>query len=76
MGLVACEGCGKPLIERLPNGIWRFRYGREKYDQYMVNIDIHGSLKLVCWRKKCRHVNILHYFPGTYEINQATSPEL
>jgi hypothetical protein len=30
-----------------------------------VNIEIHGSLRMVCLRKNCRHINIFNYFPNT-----------
>ena len=27
---VKCAGCGKPLLERLPNGLWRFKFGKPR----------------------------------------------
>ena len=26
--MMRCERCGKPLVERLPNGLWRFKFGK------------------------------------------------
>ena len=27
---VKCAGCGKPIVERLPNGLWRFKFGKPR----------------------------------------------
>ena len=27
---IMCQECGKPIIERLPNGLWRFKFGRQR----------------------------------------------
>jgi hypothetical protein len=68
---VTCEKCGKKLIERLPNGLWRFQFGRnpDDSDDPVVQITIHGNLQIRCLRKSCRHVNTLNYFP--FEEKQA-----
>lgn len=62
---VTCERCGKRLIERLPNGLWRFCFGRNSSDpgRALVEILIHGNLQIKCWRHTCRHINTLNYFP-------------
>ena len=60
---IVCEKCGKKLIERLPNGIWRFRFGKRDGGTPVVDIEIHGSLKMVCIKRTCKHINILNYFP-------------
>jgi hypothetical protein len=70
-----CEKCGKPLIERLPNGIWILVYGGKRSnlkeiesEESPIVMKIHGSIKMRCFRKECRkkypdHWNILNYFP-------------
>ena len=66
-----CEKCGKKLIERLPNGMWCFQFGRkpnkdgEVVDEYCpVELYIHGSLKIKCLSRSCNHMNVFHYFPN------------
>ena len=65
---VRCEMCGKKLIERKPNGLWYFLFGRrtdkDGNEVSPVEIYIHGSLKMKCIRRTCEHWNILHYFPN------------
>lgn len=63
---ISCEVCGKKLIERKPNGIFHFMFGRSKVGS-IVDIEIYGSVKMVCSRRSCRHVNIFNYFPKTGE---------
>jgi len=62
---VLCEKCGKKLIERLPNGLYHFLFGRSVGTPGgpVVDITIHGNLKIKCLRRSCQHVNILNYFP-------------
>jgi len=62
---VYCSKCGRRLIERLPNGLWRFRFGRNPEDpgDPPVEILIHGNIKIKCFRKSCKHFNTLNYFP-------------
>jgi hypothetical protein len=76
---IECELCGKRLIERLPNGLWSFLFGRptpEDKDNptlmeqiVPVHMLIHGSIKIRCLRKSCRlknpdHWNVLNFFPN------------
>lgn len=60
---VRCEICGKKLLNRLPNGTWHFRFGKREGSEPVVDMEIHGSLKMKCTRRSCGHVNVLHYFP-------------
>ena len=62
---IRCEQCGKKIIERLPNGVWHFVFGKKvKNSSFIpVNIYIQGSLKIQCLRKNCGHWNILNYLP-------------
>jgi len=62
---VYCEKCRKKLIERLPNGLWKFVFGKksELSKNPPVNMMIHGSIKMKCIRRTCGHWNVLNYFP-------------
>lgn len=62
---VFCEMCGKKLIERMPNGLWKFVFGKraEGTNSPPVYMIIHGSLKMKCIRRSCGHWNIFNYFP-------------
>ena len=61
---ICCEKCGKKLLERKPNGVWHFKFGRiEGKDETIVDILIYGSLQFKCTRRSCGHVNTLNYFP-------------
>lgn len=62
---ICCEKCGKKLIQRLPNGLWSFCFGRnpDGMGGSPVEMLIHGSLKLKCLRRTCRAWNTLNYFP-------------
>lgn len=63
-----CEKCGKKLIQRLPNGIWVFRFGRQEDDNGKsftpVEMYIYGSIQMKCIKRTCGHLNNLHYFPN------------
>ena len=61
---INCEKCGKRLIERLPNCLFRFLFGRRKGSgEPVVKMLINGSLKIRCLRSTCLHDNILTFFP-------------
>ena len=66
---VCCEKCGKKLIERKSNGLWYFKFGKQRDGKFAVNLEVHGSLKLTCLRKSCQHVNTLNYFPPDFTEN-------
>jgi len=73
MSFVVCEKCKKRLIERLPNGLWRFRFGkRPGKENAIVEMLIHGSLKIRCFRDYCGHINTLNYLPN---IDDFQSPQ-
>lgn len=67
---VYCEKCGKKLIERMPNGLWKFVFGKksEEANSPPVYMIIHGSLKMKCIRRSCGHWNIFNYFPTNQRI--------
>lgn len=66
---LTCEKCGKRLIERQPNGIFCFIFGKKRdkdgklYEFCPVEILIHGSIKMRCLSRECGHWNIFNYFP-------------
>lgn len=69
MSFYCCEKCGKKLIERKPNGMWVFKFGKTK-DEYgeftgksPVYMEIYGSLQMRCIRRECNHMNVLNFFP-------------
>lgn len=73
---VCCEKCGKKLIERLPNGLWKFKFGRRDRGLPVVDMEIHGSIKMSCLKRTCDHINLLTYFPksGTVNKKEVTKP--
>lgn len=61
---ICCQSCGRPIIRRLPNGVWHFVFGRQvDGDRSAVDMYIHGNIKIRCWRKDCGFLNTLNYFP-------------
>lgn len=65
---ITCEACGKTLIEKREDGMFRFRFGsgrdgmQEPSSQGPpVDMIIHGSIKMRCWHKKCRAWNTVNY---------------
>ena len=67
-----CSQCGKRLIGRRDNGVWYFRFGRQKDEEgnFMgeapVEIYIYGSVKIKCLRRECSHWNTLDFFPFNF----------
>jgi hypothetical protein len=59
---VVCEKCGKKLIERLPNGLFKFVFGG-KNQPAPVEILIYGSIKIRCLRRSCRQWNNINLLP-------------
>lgn len=73
---ITCEKCGKKLIERDKNGIWKFRFGkRGEKSEPVVDMQIYGSLKMKCLRRGCDHVNILNFFPMSVKYINPGVPE-
>lgn len=64
-----CEKCGKNVIERMPNGLFHFVFGKRRDKEGIlqefnpVEMFIHGSIKIRCLSRHCGHVNIFNYFP-------------
>lgn len=60
-----CSVCGKKLMVRQDNGLWKFEFGTYGAARRpVVDIEVHGSVKIVCLRKSCRHVNVFDFFPN------------
>lgn len=68
---IVCEKCGKKLIERLPNGLWRFKFGKREGGVPVVDMEIHGSIKMACIKRSCHHINLLNYFPSATVKNKS-----
>lgn len=68
---VYCEKCGGILIERLPNGLWKFAFGKSKNGGNKktppVEMFIHGDIKMKCFRTKCGHWQVLTHIPFTID---------
>ena len=67
MIFVRCEKCGKNLLERLPSGLFVFKFGKKEGGKPIVDMKIHVSIKMKCIRRSCGHENVLHYFPNSNE---------
>ena len=63
---LSCEKCGKKLIERKSNGLWRFKFGCNPSGGPVVDLTIQGSIMMTCLRKRCDHVNVFNYFPDKH----------
>ncbi len=61
---IICEKCKKKLIERKENGIFVFKFGKNGTEA-LVDIEVFGSLRIKCLRRRCRHINVLNFFPST-----------
>jgi hypothetical protein len=61
---IVCSKCGKKLIERLPNGLLKFIFGKSDFERPPVDIEIHGSIKMKCLKRSCDQINIINFFPN------------
>lgn len=68
-----CEKCGKKLIERLPNGLFRFMFGKRDKENERVPVDmyIYGSIKMKCIKGSCGYWNVIHFFPPQFKAVQS-----
>jgi hypothetical protein len=66
---IVCEKCGKRLIERMPNGVFRFIFGKpgEGSSEAPVDLFIQGNVKIKCLRRNCGHWQILTYLPNVFQ---------
>lgn len=55
------------MIERLPNGLWRFVFGKSKDSDPKkgspVDMYIRGDIQMKCFRKRCGHWMTLPFIP-------------
>lgn len=74
--MLRCSICGKILIERKSNGLFKFFFGKGfTYSGGVfvpVEIFIHGNIKMRCLRRSCRkqnpnHWNVFNFWPGSQE---------
>ncbi len=74
MGWCICEKCGKKLIKRLPSGLFSFRFGKNNDNVHkpIVDIQIHGSIKMTCIKRGCNHENVFNYFPQSISIDNVS----
>lgn len=79
-----CSICGKKLIERMPNGLLRFRFGEKTVQDEnvypVVDIKVHGSVQMRCFRFDCRvknpdHWNTINFFPSVQPKKDTQSQE-
>ena len=83
-----CEKCGKKIIERLPNGLWKFAFGRQRVEvddkgdpvsidkcafEPVVEILIRGSIKMKCIRRECGHHTLLPFYPNSDDFKEPQS---
>ena len=67
---IFCSKCQKPLIKRLPNGLWHFMFGKRKSSSKpTVDIYVQGNIKMRCWHGDCDGWNTLNFFP-VYDENK------
>ena len=61
---IHCAHCKGPLVEILPSGAWYFRFGKksEANPEPMVEMQIHGTVKMKCWRRTCGKTTVLNFF--------------
>lgn len=61
---IYCDKCGKKLLERMENGLFRFQFGNREGGVPVVDMEIQGNIRMKCIRRSCRHENILNFLPG------------
>jgi hypothetical protein len=81
---INCQFCGRRIIQRKANGLFYFAFGKPGSSDTAsapVEIEIHGSVRIKCFRKSCRQWNTLNYFPESNnqpkaegDVPQTTQP--
>ena len=66
------------MIERLPNGCWKFVFGTNKETQGdpPVEMIIFGSLKMKCLRRTCGKFNSFYFWPKVKFADQSDEIEV
>jgi len=74
---IMCPHCGRKLLTRLPNGLWHFMFGKSQPGTFVpVDIYIHGSLRIRCFRRDCGKFVTLNYFPPNDIIGQPNDQDI
>jgi hypothetical protein len=50
--------------------LWKFVFGKRRNNSSVVDMEIHGSIKLKCLRASCQHINTLTFFPNQHIDNK------
>jgi len=66
-----CKKCGKILIERLPNGMFRFVFGKSSNRRPPVEMIIHGNIKMRCLKCSCDAWNVFNMLPNDWKEDQS-----
>lgn len=64
---ISCNKCGKKLVERQSNGMFKFLFGARPGSDAVVDLTIQGNLKMKCIRRSCRAINIINALPFVEE---------
>lgn len=72
---VYCEKCGKKLLQRKPNGVFVFKFGKGRKGLPVVDLEIHGSVKIKCFRETCQQVNVINFFPDGITLKNTHKDE-
>lgn len=62
-GWVFCEKCGKKLCRRKSNGVFVFKFGRNRNGNDVVHLEVYGSIKIKCFRESCECMNTITFLP-------------
>lgn len=58
---VHCDSCGKRLVEKTADGKLIFKFGKSNDVDYVpVEIEIFGTMKIKCLRKRCNHITVIN----------------
>jgi hypothetical protein len=74
---IVCERCGKKLIERKPNGIFHFMFGKPGEGNIIAPVEmfIQGNVKIRCLRRGCGHWQILNYLPNIFQSDEKSETD-
>ena len=63
-----CQFCGKKLIKRLPNGNFKFEFGKRADNEIpAVEMIIKGNINLRCIKRSCKEWNEFTLFPPSFK---------
>jgi hypothetical protein len=72
-----CKECGKILIERLDNGLFKFMFGKQSKSTRRppVEMIIHGNIKMRCLRRNCPAWNVFNFLPTPNDWDTPTNEQ-